>query len=114
MPKRHTQEHEVVLDYKFDRLYACKIARVYETLVPYQGGNIGGHHKAEYDGCEEKRGSKVQYDSFTDQYKGVSITTENQLNKDVDVISGATLSSNAVTKMVKMALLLDMRVTNSG
>ena len=41
MSKRHKPTHDVVLEYKFDRLHECKLSHAYELLVPYQRGKIG-------------------------------------------------------------------------
>lgn len=54
----------------------------------------------------ESRGWEIRYPFFTDQYKGAVLETGNELNKNIDGISGATLSANALTKLVRLALLL--------
>ncbi len=58
------------------------------------GISVGGSAFAETAGL----GSKVQEPEFVDQYKGVA--TPVKMNSDVDQVSGATISSNAVNKAV--------------
>lgn len=53
----------------------------------------------------ESRGGQVQNDRFTNQYKNK--TDANNFIKEIDSISGATLSVNALNKQVKMALWLN-------
>jgi FMN-binding protein len=60
----------------------------------------------------ESRGWEVKYPFFTDQYKQASLITDNQLDRKIDGISGATLSVNAVTKLARLALYLDAQVNN--
>jgi len=59
----------------------------------------------------ESRGWEVRYPFFTDQFKGVGLQPDLQLDQRVDGITGATLSVRAVSAMVKLALLLDARVS---
>ena len=55
MSKRHALLHDVVLEYKFDRLHECKIAQVYEKLVPYKRGKIERHTETRNDKGHEER-----------------------------------------------------------
>ena len=55
----------------------------------------------------ETRGWEVKYDFFSDQFKGVALTNNFQLNKNIANISGATLSVNAIKKIASLALYLD-------
>ena len=55
----------------------------------------------------ETRGWEIRYPFFTDQFKHVMLDQDHKLEKGIDGISGATLSVNAVTKLVRLALLLD-------
>ena len=59
----------------------------------------------------EIRGEEVRYPFFTDQFDGTALVGDYQLDKSIDGISGATLSVNAVTKLVRLALLLHEYVT---
>ncbi len=59
----------------------------------------------------ESRGWEVKYPFFTDQYKQASLVEGNQLDRNIDGISGATLSVNAMTKLARLALYLDAHVS---
>ena len=61
------------------------------------GMNVGGSKFAETAGL----GTKAKEPGFTDQFKGKK--TPLTLKKDVDAISGATITSTAVTKAVNLA-----------
>ena len=54
----------------------------------------------------ESRGWEVKYPFFTDQFKGATLVTDNNLDRKIDGITGATLSVNALTKLGRIALLL--------
>ncbi len=60
----------------------------------------------------ESRGWEVRHDFFTDQFNRVRLESNNQLDKHIDNISGATLSVRAVKKMAQIALLLDQTIQN--
>ena len=60
----------------------------------------------------ESRGWEVRYPFFTDQFKDATLTTERNLDRKIDGISGATLSVNALTKLARLALFLDSHVDN--
>ncbi len=53
----------------------------------------------------ESRGGQVQSKRFTNQYHNK--TLDNNFTKEIDSISGATLSVNALNKQVSMALYLN-------
>ncbi len=57
----------------------------------------------------ETRGWEVRYPFFTEQFKQLFLTEENQLSKPIDGISGATLSVRALDKLARIALLLDRK-----
>jgi len=63
----------------------------------------------------ESRGSEVHRAAFVSQYEDASLRERNALDRPIDGITGATLSVWAVSRQVKLALLLD-RVAreNSG
>jgi len=61
----------------------------------------------------ESRGWEVRHPFFTDQFKGIGLTAERQLNRDIDGISGATLSVRALEKLARLALYLHGRVDNN-
>lgn len=54
----------------------------------------------------ESRGWEVRYPFFTDQFKGVSLKLDDELDRTIDGISGATLSTRALTKLARLALYL--------
>lgn len=52
----------------------------------------------------ESRGGEIRYPSFVAQFHGAALADGNYLNKQVDGISGATLSVNAMLRMSRQAL----------
>jgi len=54
----------------------------------------------------ESRGWEVRYPFFTDQFPGTRLTTGYKLDRDIDGISGATLSVRALKKLTRLALYL--------
>ena len=61
---------------------------------------------------KESRGWEIRYPAFTDQYIGARLTKKTELTKNIDGVSGATLSLWAMTKIVKIALMLDEYIQN--
>ena len=61
----------------------------------------------------ESRGWEVRHPFFTDQFKNANLMQENKLDRSIDGISGATLSVKAVTKLARLALMLNRYVTGS-
>lgn len=59
----------------------------------------------------ENRGGEVQYDFFTQQFKKIGITSDNELDKSIDGISGATLSVIALKKLARLALYFHQQVS---
>ncbi|MDD3921164.1 MAG: RnfABCDGE type electron transport complex subunit G [Eubacteriales bacterium] len=68
-----------------------------DTAGTLTGLNVGGTKFAETAGL----GARAKEPSFTNQFKGKH--TPVTLNQDVDAISGATITSTAVTKGVNLA-----------
>ena len=54
----------------------------------------------------ENRGGEVTTPSFTDQFNGVALHSGGTLDTDIDGISGATLSVQALTRLASIALFL--------
>ena len=54
----------------------------------------------------ENRGGEVSTPAFTDQFDGVALATGGDLDANIDGISGATLSVQALTRLATMALYL--------
>lgn len=52
----------------------------------------------------ESRGYEVRYPSFTDQFNQARLQEDTQLDRNIDGISGATLSVRAVSKLSRLAL----------
>jgi len=59
----------------------------------------------------ESRGWEVRYPFFSDQFIGVRLIKQRDLSRDIDNISGATLSVNALKRQARLALLLAARLT---
>ena len=60
----------------------------------------------------ESRGWEVRHAFFTDQFDKASLQRNTELDRTIDNISGATLSVRAVTKLARVALLLDQAVNS--
>lgn len=58
----------------------------------------------------ETRGWEIKRQAFTKQFEMAELTTDHQLSKHIDGITGATLSVNAMNRMAKLALLFDQEV----
>ena len=52
----------------------------------------------------ESRGWEVKHPFFTDQFPGLGLTPDRQLDGRVDGVSGATLSVRALKKLARLAL----------
>lgn len=60
----------------------------------------------------ETRGGEIRLPAFTAQFVDSQLTSEDKLNKNIDGISGATLSVKASTKMAQLALVLDEQLAS--
>jgi hypothetical protein len=58
----------------------------------------------------ESRGWEVRHPFFTDQFRDIGLTGERGLDRDIDGISGATLSVRALKKLARLALYLHTRI----
>ena len=58
----------------------------------------------------ETRGWEVRHTFFTKQFTQIGITPENKLEKNIDGISGATLSVTALKKLARLALYFHKQV----
>ncbi len=54
----------------------------------------------------ESRGWEIRYPFFTDQYNDARLDARDQIDPQIDSITGATLSVDAVTRVVRLALFL--------
>ena len=55
----------------------------------------------------ESRGAEVHREAFVRQFDDAQLEDGRKLNRPIDGITGATLSVWALTRQVKLALLLD-------
>lgn len=62
----------------------------------------------------ESRGWEVRYPFFTDQFKNARLDEDNDLDRSIDGISGATLSVDAITRLARVALLLHRETMSNG
>lgn len=62
----------------------------------------------------ESRGWEVKHDFFSQQFTQAKLTKDKKLDKQIDNISGATLSVRAITNISKIALLLHDHVIDSS
>ena len=58
----------------------------------------------------ESRGWEVKHPFFTDQFPGIGLTPDRQLDGQIDGISGATLSVRAMKKLARLALYFHSQV----
>ncbi len=59
----------------------------------------------------ESRGWEVRHTFFTEQFDDAILEDDMELSRNINNISGATLSVRAVKKLARLALLLDMHVS---
>jgi hypothetical protein len=62
----------------------------------------------------ESRGWEVRYPFFTDQFVDARLEAGGRLDRRIDGITGATLSVGAVTRIARVALLLDDTLETEG
>src|SRR3569623_422177 len=62
----------------------------------------------------ETRGDEVRHPCFTDQFTGAGLTVQNQLDRPIDGVSCATLSTRALIKLARLALLLHQHRNDSA
>lgn len=62
----------------------------------------------------ESHGSEIRYTSFTKQFTHAQLTKENKLSKPINGISGASLSTNSMKRMSRLALLLHRKVMENN
>ena len=58
----------------------------------------------------ESRGWEVRYPFFTDQFANARLDGDERLDRNIDGITGATMSVHAVTRIARVALLLHEHV----
>lgn len=62
----------------------------------------------------ESRGWEVRYPFFKRQFRHARLAADRHLDREIDNISGATLSVNAMRRMARLALLLHEQVVNDN
>jgi hypothetical protein len=62
----------------------------------------------------ESRGWEVRYPFFTEQFLNARLRADGRLDRDIDSISGATLSVGAVTRIARIALVLHDTINQKG
>lgn len=62
----------------------------------------------------ESRGWEVRYPFFTDQFRHARLRMNGRLDREIDGITGATLSVQAVTRIARIALLLHDAVSSTA
>lgn len=74
------------------------------TGLVVSGGKISSVKVLIY---RESHGMEVARTSFTRQFSGAKLRAENQLDRGIKNVAGATLSVRALTKLSRLALYLD-------
>lgn len=77
------------------------------TGITIEGGKVIDVTVLTY---RESHGSEIRFPAYSHQFINVGLTKKLFLSKPINGISGATLSSNAMKKIVRLALYLDSRV----
>ena len=72
--------------------------------------NEGAIEKLEVLAYRESHGWEVRHDFFTHQFIGARLPNNKKLDRNVDGISGATLSVRALKKLARLALYFDAQV----
>ena len=62
----------------------------------------------------ESHGWEVRYPFFTDQFRNARLLERRRLSRNIDSISGATLSVGALERVARLALFLHDTVTGGG
>lgn len=113
-----SQQVKKILDHRYKKIRVpywqdnCRTAWVLEEIGkdrPITTGfvvNSQGLEKVKVLIFRESRGWEVKHDFFGNQFIGAKLTNKNKLDSNIDNISGATLSVNAITNISRVALLL--------
>jgi hypothetical protein len=60
----------------------------------------------------ESRGGEIQMEAFSEQFSQAALNNESRLDKNIDGITGATMSVSAMKKITRVALTLHAIVLN--
>ncbi|GAA4356781.1 hypothetical protein GCM10023151_05050 [Kangiella marina] len=55
----------------------------------------------------ESRGDEIHMQAFTEQFEQIKLTEDNELDRHIDGITGATMSVSAMKKIARVALMLN-------
>ena len=72
--------------------------------VVVDGGRVAAIRVLTY---RETHGMEVAAPSYTARYEGATLAADDRLDRDIDNITGATLSARAMTRVARAALVLD-------
>ncbi len=61
----------------------------------------------------ESRGGEIRYSAYRQQFNGSALTSNNRLDKQIDGITGATLSVRAMQRVARLALFVSSVVVDS-
>lgn len=76
--------------------------------------NAGKISRVDILAFRESRGWEVRYPFFTEQFEGVSLKPDQYLDRNIDGITGATLSVRAVTNVARLALYLSTQISEES
>lgn len=81
--------------------------------VVVEGGAVAAIRVLEF---RESRGDEVRFPFFTQQFEGVSLAAGDtlRLDRDIDGITGATLSVRAMERVARLALLFHAEVSGGS
>jgi hypothetical protein len=69
----------------------------------------GAITRAEVLAYKERRGREIQSRRFLRQFEGVRLRENQELNRSIDAMTGATISSTTMVKLARLALHLETR-----
>jgi len=75
--------------------------------VSIDSGRVASVRVLEY---RESRGGEIRHSFFTDRFLGSSLIQGSELDRSIDGITGATMSVEAMEKVVRVALFLEQRL----
>lgn len=107
----HPYEGQRIRYWQADQRSVWVLEEIGKTKPITVGIILKNHHIEQIKVLEfrESRGWEVRHDFFTHQFINARLDEHNNLDKNIDGISGATLSVRALTKLARIALLLDQQ-----
>jgi hypothetical protein len=67
---------------------------------------------AEVLAFRESRGWEIQHEFFLNQFQGIALDSDRNLDRPIDGISGATLSVRAITRVSRLVLYLSQTLSS--